>query len=29
VPTQLHQRSPYFVGSKAEVAIAAELLASS
>jgi fructose-1,6-bisphosphatase I len=28
-PTQLHQRSPYFIGSKADVAIAAELLASS
>lgn len=28
-PTQLHQRSPYFIGSRADVAIAAELLASS
>jgi fructose-1,6-bisphosphatase I len=28
-PAQLHQRSPYFIGSKADVAIAAELLASS
>lgn len=27
-PTHLHQRSPYFIGSKAEVAIAAEILAS-
>ncbi len=27
-PTHLHQRSPYFIGSKAEVAIAAEMLAS-
>lgn len=26
-PTALHQRSPYFVGSKADVAIAAEMLA--
>ncbi len=26
-PTSLHQRSPYFVGSKADVAIAAEMLA--
>ncbi len=25
-PTELHQRSPYFVGSKADVAIAAEML---
>ena len=25
-PTELHQRSPYFVGSKADVAIASELL---
>ena len=29
LPTHLHQRSPYFVGSKAEVAIATEMLASS
>ncbi|MCE9602389.1 MAG: class 1 fructose-bisphosphatase [Gemmatimonadetes bacterium] len=28
-PTHLHQRSPYFIGSKADVAIAAEMLASS
>ena len=28
-PSQLHQRSPYFIGSKADVAIAAEMLASS
>lgn len=27
-PTHLHQRSPYFIGSKAEVAIATEMLAS-
>jgi fructose-1,6-bisphosphatase I len=26
-PTELHQRSPYFIGSKADVAIAAEMLA--
>ena len=28
-PTQLHQRSPYFIGSKADVATASEMLASS
>ncbi len=28
-PTHLHQRSPYFIGSKADVAIAAEMLATS
>jgi fructose-1,6-bisphosphatase I len=26
-PTQLHQRAPYYVGSKADVEIAAEMLA--
>ena len=28
-PTQLHQRSPYFIGSKADVSTASEMLASS
>jgi fructose-1,6-bisphosphatase len=26
VPTELHQRAPYFVGSRADVAMATEML---